>query len=97
MCMTQVHALMLASELFWNQSPTPEMRFTADRRLLMIYHAGLFENSQSWNEVIKEQAPYGGMHQWYRRKLKPFVDRNLFNINPTEVFDWFDLAEFSQE
>lgn len=97
MCMSQVHALMLAGELFWHQSPTPEMRFTADRRLLMIYNAGIFENSDSWRQVIEEQSHYGGMHQWYRRKLKPFVDRSLKSTKPAEVFGWFNLAEFAQE
>jgi len=95
MCMTQNHALMLASELFWHQGPTPEMRFVADRRLLMIYHAGIFENSEGWHKIINEQAPYGGMHQWYRRRIKPFVDRGISATPPAEVFEWFDLAQFS--
>lgn len=97
MCMTQNHAMMLAGELFWHQSPTPEMRFAADRRLITVYHSGIFENSESWAQVIREHAPYGGMHQWYRRKLKPFIDRNLAGSRPQEVFAWFNLAEWARE
>ena len=97
MCMTQNHALMLAESFFWNQQPTPEMRFTADRRLLLIYCAGAFENSENWRKIIEEHAPHGTMHQWYERKLRSFIKNTLKDAEPMDVFSWFNLAEWATE
>lgn len=92
--MTRSHALMLASELFWNQGPTPEMRYAADRKLLLLYQAGAFENSESWAPLISSNTYSGCMHQWYRLRLKPHIDRTLSGTRPYEVFQWFDFAQW---
>jgi hypothetical protein len=96
--MTQNHALMLAGEYFWSQGPTPEMRHTADRRFLLLYQAGAFENSDSWHNVVLQNTFSGSMHQWYRIKLKPHVERSgLLGTKPQEVFQWFNLAQWSKD
>jgi hypothetical protein len=91
LCMTQNHALMLASELFWNQGPTPEMRRVADRDLRILYSSGAFENSDNWAVIIDSNV--NTMHNYYRKKLKPFAEKNLKSTKPHEVFEWFDLKQ----
>lgn len=90
-CMTQNHALMLASELFWNQGPTPEMRRVADQKLLTLYSAGAFENSRNWSGIINDNV--NTMHAWYRKKLKVFVEKNLKSTKPQDVYKWFNLLD----
>jgi hypothetical protein len=94
MCMTQGHALMLAEERFWGSNPTPEMKHVADRRLMILHSAGAFENSTTWVGVIEENQ--GSMHNWYRKKLKLFFDRDLKDAKPSEVFNWFNLKEWAK-
>jgi hypothetical protein len=90
-CMTQNHALMLASEFFWNQGPTPEMRRVADQNLRILYSAGAFENSSNWSGIIDDNVNV--MHTWYRKKLKLFVEKNLKSTKPQDVYKWFNLKE----
>ena len=90
-CMTQNHALMLASEFFLNQGPTPEMRRVADQNLRILYSAGAFENSSNWSGIIDDNVNV--MHTWYRKKLKLFVEKNLKSTKPQDVYKWFNLKE----
>jgi hypothetical protein len=89
--MTQNHALMLASEFFLNQGPTPEMRRVADQNLRILYSAGAFENSSNWSGIIDDNVNV--MHTWYRKKLKLFVEKNLKSTKPQDVYKWFNLKE----
>jgi hypothetical protein len=90
-CMTQNHALMLVSEFFWNQGPTPEMRRVADQNLRILYSAGAFENSSNWSGIIDDNVNV--MHAWYRKKLKSFVEKNLKSTKPQDVYKWLRLTE----
>ena len=95
--MTQKHALMLASEMFWSQGPTPEMKRVADKDFYTLYHSGAFENSNNWNAVVENtisNIPGNSLHNYYRRKLEPFIQKNLSSEKPETVFKWFNLGEF---
>ena len=95
LCMTQNHALMLASEFFWNQGPTPEMRRSADRDLRILYSSGAFENSDNWAVIIDNNV--NTMHGYYRKKLKSFIEKNLKSTKPHEVFEWFNLLDAKEK
>lgn len=97
MVMTQNHALMLAMEKCWGSGPTPEMKKAADHKFLWLYKAGAFENSHNWNDVITGSVASGSMHNWYKRKLAPFFQKDLEKYKPDEVFKWFNLKEWSKE
>ena len=94
--MTQKHALMLVSEFFWNQNPTPEMKRIADRDLIILYNAGAFDNSNNWAHIIENYALQNIMHTWYKRKIKPVFDRYLKETKPAEVYSWFNFKEFAK-
>jgi len=93
-CMTQRHALMLAGERFWGAFPTPEMKHAADSHLMFLHSAGAFENSDNWGRIINGNS--GSMHNWYRRRLTPFFDKELKDQKPHEIFKWFDLKEWAK-
>lgn len=88
-CMTQNHALMLASNLFWNQAPTPEMIRVADRHLFLLYNAGAFENSKTWRLTITTSS----MHGYYKNMLTSHINKELNNVKPIDVFKWFNFKE----
>ena len=94
--MTQKHALMVAGELFWNQSPTPEMKRQADRDLVVLYNAGAFSNTDKWHFIIKDKTVNGTMHSWYKRKINPVIQRYLKETQPQEVYSWFNFKDFAK-
>ena len=97
-CMTQNHALMLASESFWKQAPTPEMKRVADRHLFLLYNAGAFENSKNWRlTVLNYNTSHTSMHSYYKNALSKHIDKELVNTNPVEVFKWFNFHEWAKE
>jgi len=98
-CMTQNHALMLASDMFWKQPPTPEMKRIADRHLFLLYNSGAFENSKDWKSTISNYSidTSSSMHGYYKRMLTPHIIKELSQSTPIDVFKWFNLKEWIKE
>lgn len=94
--MTQSHALMLIGEFFWKQTPTPEMRRVADKDFYILYKSGAFENTEKWDNIINDNVFVSVMHSYYKKKLKVFIENNLGNTKPDEVYRWLNLEEFCQ-
>lgn len=100
--MTQEHALMLISELFWGQYPSPEMKRVADRKFYIFYNSGIFENSQGWKGIVESHAPLGGMHSWYKKSLIDHINKELYDYTTldakfSEVYNWLDFDRLYQE
>lgn len=89
--MTQAHALMLISSTFFENGPTPEMRRAADSHLHYLWSMGAFEDSESWGPIIMDNLPGSSMHNWYKNRLRPVIQKYLQNTKPEEAYSWLNL------
>lgn len=84
--MTSTHALMMASTLFWNSPPTPEMHVTADKQFKFLYAAGAFGH-RNWDAQLNS---YNRMCNNYAYLLAGHFNTHLKDTDPAEVFSWFE-------